>query len=308
MDASVSAGTESRPAASPLRIVLAFAAVYVIWGTTFLAIRYAVETIPPFLMMAARCLLAGAALVALSRPSRGAALTPAHWRSAVIAGALFFVGCHGVLADVQQRVPSGLAAVFAATIPLWVPLLVWGAGLSERPSLRVAVGLVAGFAGVALLIHAARDPFAGAMSGRDALLLLFSAFCWAAGTAAVRGMSLPPSPMLSAGLQLLCGGMLLLLLSAVRGELWAFDIGAVSPASLAGLGYLIVFGTLVTFNAYVWLLGVVAPARVATYAFVNPVVAVFVGWAIADEALTPAALIAIAIIVLAVAATVTARR
>lgn len=308
MDASAPAGTGSRQAASLLRIVLAFAAIYVIWGTTFLAIRYAVETIPPFLMMATRCLLAGAALVALGRPSGGAALTPAYWRSAVIAGALFFVGCHGVLADVQQRVPSGLAAVFTATISLWIPLLVWGAGLSERPSPRVAIGLVAGFAGVALLIHVVRDPFAGGVSGLDALLLLFSAFCWAAGTAVVRGMSLPLSPMLSAGLQLLCGGTLLLLLSAVRGELWVFDIAAVSLASLAGLGYLIVFGTLITFNAYVWLLGVVAPARVATYAFVNPVVAVFVGWVVADETLTPASLVAIAIIIVAVAATVTARR
>jgi drug/metabolite transporter (DMT)-like permease len=292
------------PPTAPRRapVLASFAAIYLVWGSTFLAIRWAVETIPPFSMMAARCLVGGAILLAIGllREGRVAWPTRREWGGAAVVGTLFFVVCHGVLAYAEQTAPSGVSALFLATIPLYVPLLAWWLAGDRRPSLRLTLSLVAGFAGVALLVAAQGS---GGVSLGDAALLLLSAFGWAAGTVATRLVPVPRSPLLGAATPLIAGGIILVAIALATGE----HTGHVSARSVVGLGYLILFGTVATFSAYIWLLRVVNPTRVATYAFVNPAVAVLLGWAVAGETFGAWAILATAVIVGAVAFAVTER-
>jgi drug/metabolite transporter (DMT)-like permease len=290
------------------RVVTSFALIYLVWGSTFLAIRWAVETIPPFMMMTARCLLGGLVLVALARLQSRGAPRPSlkELGGAAIAGACFFVGCHGLLAYAERTVPSGMAALCLATIPLFVPLLVWGASIAGPPTLRSAAALLVGFAGVALLV--ASQGSAGGLSSTDAALLLFTALSWALGTVATRVLPTPASPAMSGGAALLAGAAFLAPIAMATGELGDFSAGDVSVKSLGGLAYLVLAGTVLTFSSYMWLLTHVSPSRVATYAFVNPAVAVILGWAIAGEHLTAGALAATAVIIAAVAVVVTERQ
>ena len=285
-------------------MLAAFAAVYLVWGSTFLAIAWAVETIPPLAMMAIRCLIGGSILMVMWRLSdRGAAWPAAReWAGSAAVGLLFFVGCHGLLAHEEQFVPSGVAALCLATIPLFVPLLAWRLTDAGPPTSRTAAALLAAFAGVALLVAA--QGSGGGLSVVDAGLLLFCAFSWAAGTVLSRIVPVPGSPVAAGGAALLCGGVVLAAM-APFGE--SVDVSAISGRSVLGLAYLVLAGTVVTFSAYMWLLGRVAPTRVATYAFVNPAVAVLLGWALADETLNAATLAATAVIVASVAVAVTAR-
>jgi drug/metabolite transporter (DMT)-like permease len=287
------------------RVVASFAAIYLIWGSTFLAIRWAVETIPPFPMMALRCLVGGGILLALSRLREPGSAWPTgrQWLGAATVGMFLFVGCHGLLAREEQHVPSGVAALFLATIPLFVPLLAWGLTGSGRPSARTTGALVAGFGGVALLV-AVQGSGSGGVSVTDGGLLLLTAFSWAAGTIATRVLPMPASPLAAAAAPLLAGSVALAAISLATGEAGDVSVSAISGRSLLGLGYLVVMGTVVTFAAYVWLLRDVPPTRVATYAFVNPAVAVLLGWAIAGESLSAGTLLATALIIVAVAAAV----
>jgi drug/metabolite transporter (DMT)-like permease len=289
------------------RVVASFAAIYLVWGSTFLAIRWAVETIPPFPMMALRCLLGGSILLVLSRLREPASDWPAprQWLGAAVVGTLFFVFCHGLLAREEQHVPSGIAALCLATIPLFVPLLAWIVLRSGRPSVRTALALLAAFTGVALLVAA--QGTGGGLSATDAALLLFTAFSWAAGTIASRRVPLPHSPLATAAAPLLAGGVLLTLLSIVTGEAAQLHLSQVSARSLGGLLYLVLMGTVVTFTAYMWLLDHVEPTRVATYAFVNPAVAVLLGWALAGEHVSGVTIVATVVIIVAVAVAVTDR-
>lgn len=289
-------------------VVAAFASIYLIWGSTFLAIRYAVETIPPFAMMALRCLLGGAILLVIARWRESETPWPTRreWAGSAVVGSLFFVGCHGLLAYVEQRVPSGMAALCLATIPLFVPLLIWVAPDGHRPSLRVSLGLLTGFTGVALLVAA--QGAGGGLSPSQAALLLLTALSWAAGTVATRLVPMPRSSVFGAAAPLLAGAAVLAVIALVSGELAPSRLSDVSAKSVGGLLYLVLFGTVVTFSAYIWLLRRVAPSRVATYAFVNPAVAVLLGWALAGEALSGGSLLATGVIVFAVAVVVTERR
>jgi drug/metabolite transporter (DMT)-like permease len=286
------------------RVLASFASIYLVWGSTFLAIRWAVETIPPFTMMALRCLAGGGILLAIGLVRERDVHWPTRreWGGAVVVGSLFFVGCHGLLALAETHVDSGISALYLATIPLFVPLLGWLLTGDGRPSLRLTVALVAGFGGVALLV-VAQGSTGGLTLGR-ALLLLFTAFCWAAGTVATRLVPVPRAPLLGAALPLLTGGVMLVVVALATGE----HVHHVSLRSASGLAYLILFGTVATFSAYIWLLRVVAPNRVATYAFVNPAVAVLIGWAIAGETLSAGAIVATVVIVGAVAIAVAERQ
>jgi drug/metabolite transporter (DMT)-like permease len=289
------------------RVVASFAAIYLVWGSTFLAIRWAVETIPPFPMMAVRCLLGGAILLGLSRlrEPRSEWPQPRQWLGAAVVGVFLFVGCHGLLAREEQHVPSGISALCLATIPLFVPLLSWRLLGSGRPSLRTGLALLAAFAGVALLV--ARQGTGGGLTASEAGLLLFAAFSWAAGTIATRRLPVPRAPLAAAAAPLLAGGVMLVVISLLSGEAGDLHPSQISGRSIGGLLYLVVLGTIVTFAAYIWLLGHVAPTRVATYAFVNPAVAVLIGWAIANEHVTAGTLVATAVIIVAVAVAVTDR-
>ena len=268
------------------KLVAAFAAVYVLWGSTYLAIRFGVETLPPFLMAGTRHLTAGLLLFAWTRirgeprPDRG------NWRTAFFVGGLMLLGGNGLVTWAEKRVPSGLAALIVASVPLWMALID-GVQKRVRPRLPVVVGLLAGLGGLLMLVAPGR--FAG--NGRPDLLgagaLLLAALCWTTGSLYSRHHArLPQSVLTSTAMQMIGGGTLLWLVGLAAGEGARLDLQAVSARSLLSLAYLIVFGSLVAFSAYVWLLRVTTPARVSTYAYVNPVVAVFLGWAFAGEAVT----------------------
>jgi drug/metabolite transporter (DMT)-like permease len=295
------------PDREALPTVAAFTAIYIVWGSTFLAIRYAVETIPPYTMMSLRCLGGGAILVGLWRLREPESPWPDRRElgGAAVLGLLFFVTCHGLLAREEQFVPSGMAALCAATIPLFVPLLTWLVPGGGRPTGRTSAALAAGFVGVALLVAA--QGSGGGLSAVDASLLLLMALSWAAGTVATRIVPVSSSPLAASGIPLLWGAAMLAVVALVSGEGGGFEAGQVTGKSLAGLAYLVVMGTVVTFSAYMWLLRHVVPTRVATYAFVNPAVAVLLGWAVAGESLSPGILLATAVIIGAVAVAVSDR-
>jgi drug/metabolite transporter (DMT)-like permease len=283
---------------SRVKIAAGFLAIYLAWGSTYLAVRLAIETVPPFLMVGMRSLIAGLLLCALAH-ARGASLpTRAEWRGALIVGLLFFVGCHGLLAWAQRGVETGFAALMLATVPLWVPLLDWLRG--ARPTGRVVVALAIGFMGVALLIGASRGLSAAGSDPLAVTVLLVSALSWALGSVLARALALPKSVTQAAGLELLLGGAVLLCVSAASGELADFDAGAVSLRSALAIAWLAAVGSVLGFTVYGWLLRVAPPARVATYAYVNPVVAMALGWWLLGEPVTVAMLVASGLILAAV--------
>ncbi len=286
---------------SRAKVYIAFALVYVIWGSTYLAILFAVETLPPFLMAGVRFLIAGALMYAWVRlAGRAGAPRGVEWRGAAVVGAFLLLGGNGGVVWAEQRVSSGLAALLVATVPLWMVLLEWAGG-GKRPTGRVIAGIAIGFAGLGILIGPAEILGGTAADSVGALVLVFAAFSWAVGSVAARRVSLPASPLLGTGMEMLAGGALLLLLGSVTGEWGRLDLAAASPRSLWAVGYLIVFGSLVGFTAYIWLLRHVEIAKVATYAYVNPVVAVLLGWALAGEELSPRIAVSALVIIAGVA-------
>lgn len=287
---------------SKAKLFGAFFLIYVVWGSNFLAIRYAVETIPPFLLMGVRSVLAGVCLYAWARLRRTPPPTPHQWRAAAAAGALLFLGCHGLLAWAQRRVPSGVAALALATIPLWMTLLDWLWARGSRPRAPVWIGLALGLLGLGVLVGPGLGS--GSVDATGLLALLVSAFAWAAGSILGRKSRLPSSVVLSTGMQLIAGGLALALVSAVLGEMSGFDPAGVPSRSVLGFAYMVGASSILAFTAYVWLLRVTTPSRVASYAFVNPLVAVFVGWAFGGEAVTARTAVAALLIVAGVAAIV----
>jgi len=287
-------------------VLAGFLTVYLVWGSTYLAIRIALETLPPFLMAGARFLAAGGLLYAWAR-SRGAPRPePAHWRAALVLGALFLLLGNGGVVWAEQRVPSGLAALMVGLTPVWTALFEWRAG-GERPSAAVAVGLAAGVAGVALLVAPGRLAAGAPVDPLGAAACLISSVSWSFGSVRSRGLRLPASPAVAAGLQMLSGGALLAAAGLLDGEAARLHPAAVSARSLLAVGYLVVFGSLVAFTTFTWLLRVSTPSRVATCAYVNPVVAVFLGRVLGGEPLAPRTLLAAAVIVGAVAVITTSR-
>jgi drug/metabolite transporter (DMT)-like permease len=298
-----------RPPAHPPRfkVVLAFAAVYTIWGSTYLAIKVAIETLPPFFMASFRFLVAGTLLYALT--TLGGARRPArsHWAAAFVVGALLLVGGNGALVWSEQRVPSGLAALLLATIPIWMVVLDSLRKGGPKLGARVLAGLAMGLAGLGLLIGPAELWGSSRVDPLGAGVLMFGALSWSVGSLYSRHAKLPPSPFLAAAMEMLAGGVLLLAVGFLSGEGKQLRLAAVSVHSLLGVAYLVFFGSLLGFTAYMWLLGRVPTARVSTYAYVNPVVAVFIGWAVAGEPLTVRTLLATGAIVAAVALIITHR-
>jgi drug/metabolite transporter (DMT)-like permease len=295
------ATSASSKQASTISLVLAFTAIYLIWGSTYLAIRYAVEAIPPLLMMAARHFTAGISLYAWLRLRGTPAPLRIHWRNAAIAGGLFFLGSHGTLAWAEQKVPSGLAALLCATLPLFIVVLSRFMGKKRDLSRKVIAGLVLGFLGVAILIGPAALHAQSGLSWMGAAVVLLASLLWALGTLYTQSAWLPASSSLSSAMQMVMGGMLLCLVGLATGEARHFDISAVTLKSVLALAYLTVFGSLVAFTAFTWLHKVSSPTRNSTYAYVNPVVAVFVGWLLAGEPVGFRTLAATAIILSGVA-------
>jgi drug/metabolite transporter (DMT)-like permease len=275
--------------------------VYLIWGTTYLAIRVVNETMPPLLSAGVRFLVAGAALYAwaIRRGDReGDRPTMIQWRSALIVGALLLVGGNGGVVWAERTVPSGVVALIIALVPLWMALF---DRLALRRSLgaRTVVGLVLGFGGTALLVGQGVD--AGSFDLRGAMFAVGASIAWATGSLYSRNAPLPRRPFVGNGMQQLLGGALLVLAGTLVGELGSIHPDEFSTASLLALGYLIVFGSLIAFTSYLWLLRNARTTLVATYAYVTPVVAVFLGWLILDEQVGLRTIVAAAVIVIAVA-------
>ncbi|HJZ87625.1 MAG TPA: drug/metabolite exporter YedA [Polyangia bacterium] len=278
------------------RVLVAFALVYVVWGSTYLAIRYAVATLPPFLMAGSRFLLAGSALYTWARLRGAAPPSGANWRATAIIGGLLLLGGNGSVVWAEQRVPSGLAALLVATVPLWM-VVMEAIRRRTRPGLPVVAGVLLGLAGLAILVGP--DQLAGSRrpDPLGAAVLGLASLSWAVGSLYSRHAPLPAAPLLGTAMEMLCGGALLVVAGLATDEAGQLAVAHVAPSSLWALGYLIVFGSLVGFTAYTWLLRVSTPARVSTYAYVNPVVAVLLGWAIGGEALGARTLLAAAVIV-----------
>jgi drug/metabolite transporter (DMT)-like permease len=294
--------------ASPVRVAVALVTLYLVWGSTYLAIRIAVETIPPLTQSAVRFLIAGSLLYAVTiRRGDAAGDRPGRleWRDAAIIGGLLLAGGNGLLAVGEQTVPSGIAALIIATLPIWVAILgrvFFGVVLTRT----IVVGTVIGFAGVAVLVWPAGGS--GGLDPFGVAVILLSPVLWATGSLFSRTAHVPKRPLVGTAMQMLAGSAVLFVLAAATGELFRVRFAEITPASLAAVAYLIVIGSLVGYTTYVWLLRVAPISTVATYAYVNPVVAVFLGWLVLGEPLEPRTLLAGAIIILAVAVIVRARR
>ena len=278
--------------------LLAFASIYVVWGSTYLAIRYAIESFAPYRMMGVRSLVAGSVLYLWGRRQSTERLSRAHWGSAFLLGALFFLGGHGCLAWAEKRIPSGVASLLVATIPAWLALFEISLG-RIRFTPRLALGLALGFGGVLFLTEPAKLLPGESMDVLGAVVVLLSATSWAVGTILSRRIPVPQSSILFSGMNLLAGGSLLLLVSVLIGE--TPPSPEISLRSLLALLYLIVFGSIVGFVAYMWLLRVETASKVGTYAFVNPGIAVFLGWLLGGEALSGRILLATVLMVSGVA-------
>ena len=281
-------------------MVAAFAAVYLLWGSTYLAIRFGVETIPPFLMAGTRHLTAGLLLYAWMRASGAPRPSGRHWASAVSIGGLMLLGGNGLVTWAEQRVPSGLAALIVATVPIWMAVLA-AAEKKRRPSAFVIAGLAIGLGGIGLLVAPSRLGGGERVDPLGAVALLAAALSWSIGSLYSRRAPLPASILTAVSMEMIGGGCLLWITGLLFHEGARLDLHAVSAKSALSLVYLVIFGSLVGFSAYVWLLKVTTPARVSTYAYVNPIVAVLLGTLLAGEVFTLRIGLAAASIVAAVA-------
>jgi drug/metabolite transporter (DMT)-like permease len=283
------------------RLITAFAAVYLVWGSTYLAIRFAVATLPPLLMAGARFMIAGAILLLWARLRGNARPTKGDWITGLVSGALLLLGGNGAVVWAEQRVPSGIAALLVAVVPLWMVLLDWLRRGGQRPALPVFVGLGLGLVGLGLLVGPDVMRGGGDVSLVGAGVLMFGALSWAIGSLYTKGAPRPSSANNGSGTQMFAGGLCLLLVGALSGEVGQLDLAHVSASSWMGFLYLVTFGSLVGFTAYVYLLAHTTAAKAATYAYVNPVVAVFLGWLVAHEPVTSRTVIAAAVILAGVA-------
>lgn len=285
-----------------LLLLAAFAAVYIFWGSTYLAIKYAIETLPTFLLAGSRFFIAGSILYAWARFSPDYEKpTFKQWRTSLIVGTLLLLGGNGGVVLAEHYISSSLAALLVATEPFWIVLLSWLWLKGERPNWKVALGLLIGFIGVYLLISgqsgtgAVEADYSKQLFGT--ILVIVSALSWATGSIYGLRATTPKSSLLTSAMQMLAGGTVLLLVSFVTGEWTKFRITDVTSNSWLALAYLIVFGSIISFTAYSWLLKNAQPAMVATYAYVNPVMAVLLGWLIAGESFTTQMLLGAGVII-----------
>jgi drug/metabolite transporter (DMT)-like permease len=297
---------------SRLKLFAAFAAIYIIWGSTYLAIKYAVETAPPFLMTGVRFLVAGGILYAWSAVGARRAAPVASpsaliaWRNAFVIGALLIVGGTAAVAWAELSVPSGITSLVLATTPLWMVLLESASPGGTAPAPRVLTGVAVGLVGLAILIGPALVTPGAGVDLLGVGVLTLSALAWSAGALYSRRAIVAASPARSTAMQMIAGATLALVAGLALGEHRDLSLADITPVSLLAIAYLMVAGALVGFSAYLWLMRVSTPSRVATHAYVNPVVAVLLGWAIAGEPVTARTLVAMAVIVIAVVLIVSA--
>ena len=281
--------------ASLLAIWSALTVVYLVWGSTYLAIRFAVETAPPLLMAAARFIVSGGCLLVWRRAAGDAKPTLLEWRNAAIIGFFLLVGGNGGVVWAAQFIPSSLSALLVATVPLWMVLIDTLRPGGKRPGLKSALGILIGFCGAALLIGWSAGN-AGAMNLAGAAAVVFASIMWATGSLYGRTAPLPASLLLATGMEMLTGGIAQIFIALALGEWSSFDPVAVSQRSALALIYLTVIGSC-AFVAYAWLLRVAPTPLVATYAYVNPLVALLLGYFLADEPMTARTLLAAGLVI-----------
>jgi drug/metabolite transporter (DMT)-like permease len=291
-----------------IQIIAAFAALYLIWGSTYLGILFAIQSIPPFLMAGARFLFAGLIMFAIARTQGPLRSTSAEWRTSLIVGACLLLGGNGGVTLSEKFIESGLASLIVATVPIYITLLGWLFGMTPRPAPIVWLGLAGGFLGVAMLMGPALQFSGSSHSAVGMSILLLSSFLWSAGSLYSRTAKHSASPFLAAAQQMFCGGVLLMLVGLFVGEPKNFHPGNITTLSLSAFAYLVLIGAIVGYTAYFWLLRHCDPAKVATYAYVNPIVAVLLGALFAHETITLRTLLAAALIIGSVALVITVQQ
>ncbi len=288
-----------------IKVTLAFAAIYIVWGTTYLAIRFVLETLPPFTMAGIRFTTAGLLLFAWSYSRYSFKIKLNDLKLPVITGLFMILIGHGSLAWAEQYISSGFAALEAASIPVWIVVLSWMQSRNNKPNQYTIIGIALGITGVALLIGTGRefsiDPSVGsAITFISIILLIIGTISWAIGSIQSRKINKEIPLLYTISIQMLTGGSALLLLATLKGEVAEVSIPQVSILSIVSLVYLIVFGSIIAYSSYVWLMNQCSPAKVSTYAFVNPIIAVFLGWLIVDEPITSVMIIGAAAILISV--------
>jgi drug/metabolite transporter (DMT)-like permease len=288
------------------KVAAAFAAVYLIWGSTYLAIRFVIESLPPFFMAGTRFAVAGLVLYTWTLLRGSSRPTSLQWRNATIISGLMLLGGHGAVVWAEQWLHSGLTSLLIATVPLCMVFL---DSMQSRvkPNVRIIGALALGFSGLVLLVSNIKGSGTGNIDFLTGAVVIFGAFLWATGSLHSRSAELPSSQLSATAIQMLTGGLLLLGASIATGEWMRIGLEQVSLRSALSWIYLIVFGALIAFTSYIWLLKATTPARVSTYAYVNPIVALFLGWTLGDEPLTPVNIVAAAIILISVAIITTQR-
>jgi drug/metabolite transporter (DMT)-like permease len=276
----------------------AYASTWIIWGSTYLAIAWGVRTVPPFLLVALRSLAAGTILLAWARLRGHPAPTRAQWRAAAATGALFFLIGHGGLFWAEQRVASGIAALMIATEHFWIVLITWALPGGRAPSRRALLGVAIGLGGVAVLTLTGGGE--GGLDPVGLVVLLIAAGAWGAGSIYFQGERRPTSGAYAAGMPLVAGGVMLMIASAAMGETARVQAADFTPLAVGSLLYLVIFGSVIAFSAFTWLVNTEGSGRAASYVYINPFVAVLLGWGVAGEALTGRMLLAGAAIVVAV--------
>jgi drug/metabolite transporter (DMT)-like permease len=290
-------------AASPPRawkVLLAFAIIYFVWGSTFLAIRVGVREVPPFLLAGMRFLVAGIVLYGWMRARGTASPSAREWSAATFLAVLIFVFDYGLLFWAERRVPSGIAAVMMATIPVFMAIAEIVFLRTQRLTLRLGLALLVGLAGVAVLVGHTMRLGEAPVDTAGACALIFAAVSWSVAASLTRRLPLPAAKAMSSGAQMLAGGVLLTLTAALLGEFRGFHVQAVSLGAWLALVYLIVAGSIVGFTAYVWLIHHESPTKVGTYAYVNPVVAVLVGYFLGGEAIGPRTIVGTLLVLVSV--------
>jgi len=282
-------------------IPIALLMVYIFWGGTYLGMRVAIETMPPFIMAGFRFVTAGLILYIWARLSGVERPKKEHWREMGIVGALLLLGGNGVVAWAEQLVPTGIASLIIATVPLWMILLNWAGKDGKIPNFGEIVGILLGLSGIGLLVMQSTGTTDDkSISPLGITALIFAAISWSIGSLYSRKAKQPNSPIMATALQMIVGGLLLLGASIFLGEWTKLDLSQISLRSSIALGYLIIFGSIIGYNAYIWLLKNAEPSLASTYAYVNPVVALFLGWLLAGEQITIYSLFAAIIIITSV--------
>ena len=287
-------------------LILNFAAVYLLWGGTFFAMKLGVESFPPLILAGMRHFTVGLTLYPILRWRSGVRPTMAQWRTAAISGVLLLCVGNGGVCWAEQTVPSGVAALLVATVTLWMVIVDWLRPGGHKPSGRILFGIVLGFAGMVVLVGPARLGLSGRVDPVGAAVLIVASLAWACGSLYSKHGELPSSPLLGVAMQGLCGGGALWIVALLNGELAKFHPMAAPARAWLAVGYLFVFGSCIGFSAYLYILKKSTAARVGTYAFVNPMVALAIGWLLGGEALSQRTLVAAAVILTAVVLVITA--